>query len=228
MMTTASHFIDDFADCLGNPDWLPFLAPPYQVEKPPFSPQQAQDILDDGLPLSFSICIDGQPFGHVRVALEHSQPAHDADRRAPDSLVINGINSGYKNTPQPDAELKIGREMVRRGVLFADQRNYAYVRTSIFTHDATSFWLGLGFRNYFLPLKPDWSRVQGAAQEIAQWQEKIAANPDAVWDFARTPFGKRVLFNKGGKGVLDLHDQVQRRYAFDRLHLPTQIASYSK
>jgi hypothetical protein len=221
MNALSPQFLDDFAHCLGSSDWLPFVTPVrYRVVKPAIpSKGLLQFQLNHGKIFTFYFRIgDQRPFGHLLVSAPNQDRSNGFLESGANQFVIEGIDSGYAGTEQHKTRQNLGREFVRRAVLFADQRGYAKVTTSIFIRDAASFWLGLGFRSD-IPVEPSWSPDEAPEKVSAYWRKEMKAHPDSIWRLARSQIGRQVLCDIDARGILDLGDKVQRRYAFQRLKL---------
>lgn len=115
----------------------------------------------------------------------------------------------------------VGRELVRRTVLYAAHNSYRFVETTPFLFGAGSFWYGLGFLP-LLPVVPHWHRTSEAC-DIESWAYRMARSPSAVWAFALTDDGRKALAEDKNMGVIDLERPCQRRYAALRMRLPSGI-----
>ncbi|MFY9286958.1 MAG: hypothetical protein WAO98_00495 [Alphaproteobacteria bacterium] len=192
-------FIQKFSDYLGDAERLPFVSPSYKVLGVEFiCPQYISFLFKNAA---------GEIFGRFQVYPRPNGEFH-----------ISAINAGLAKSKTKG--LGYGREFVRRAVLFATDEDYTKISTSIFAGGGSSFWFSLGFRSDE-PCKPNWGEARrDEAAQVAHWKENLARCPDQVWHLAKTDLGRRVLRNRGNKGVLDLRDPKQRSHAFAQLKLP--------
>ena len=129
---------------------------------------------------------------------------------------LNGINSGQHRIKTKN----MGRELVRRQVLWAYEKGFQKIETSIFVSGAASFFYGLGFRN-IRSVKYSWNKANSFDQgEVEIWKMRLEQAPDHLGEFAQTKIGRAVLHYDPNRGELDLTDNNQVAFAFDRLHLP--------
>ncbi len=202
-------FIHDFHHHLTDGQWLPFVSSPsYEVEKP-----NAEEINPVYPIFEFKLSHQNTYFGDIRVT-----PSF-VDKYIKIGHVRSYLRSYLrKGTAVPTKN--IGRELVRRTVLYAVKMGMREVQTTPHILDGGSFWLSIGFRCY-KPVEPDWSRAHRASkEEILFWQKQIRKDPNILSKLAQTKTGRSVLFGLGGSSRLDLSDEKQCCYAFSRLMLP--------
>jgi len=198
-------FVNDFGDVLSDPHQLPFdCRPVYEVEKP-----DVMRIELDCPSSKFCFSSNGIRFGNLTVIPKYEE----------NQLYINSICTCHFKARGLVAAKNVGRELVRRTVKFAYERNIQIIETSTFRPGAASFWLGLGFRSVRY-VNANWlSATRAPKDEVEIWKRRLQDSPEAVWDLAQTEVGRRVLYKHTGRGVVDFADDRQRNYVFNRINL---------
>ncbi len=198
-------FVSEFANCLNDAAWLPFVADPFRAVLP--------DIADTH-PTS-RLCQFFVRQHEATVGILSIIPSFESRL-----LLITNLNTRLQDDGLQRRGL--GREVLRRIVRYAEDHNCSRVSTTAWRPGAGSFWLSMGFRSA-VPVDPIWYFAKGfAAEEVHPWKkpfESKEASVEHIWKLAQSEIGRKVLWCEPGGGCLGLDNEAQRHRAYRRLML---------